>query len=157
MNIYKIIFLWICGLLVGLFSYTHAASTSKWANDPIFILDQFWRDVNSWDRIQDTALNDFNPNKWQYAWEYRIANTFDELRQQIAPYIQWIVYIGLSLAIIGIIYNGFLMVIKPAGVESWDNGKVKERLIKIVTWVFLLTWFYVIIQTILAIISYVLK
>lgn len=151
-------FFWLCGMCILFWGYVNGQNTgSKRANSPIFLLDQFWRDVNSGDRIQDTALNDFNPNQWQYASEYRIANTFDALRIQIAPYIQWIMYIGLSLAIIGIIYNGFLMVMKPAGVDSWENSKVKSRLLNIVTWVFLLTGFYVIIQAILAIISYLLK
>lgn len=158
MNLYKILFLWICGMFIWLLGNSYWENTgSKWANSPIFLLDQFWHDVNSWDRIQDTALNDFNPNQWQYASEYRIANTFDALRIQIAPYIQWVMYIWLSLAIIGIVYNGFLMVVKPAWVTSWESSKVKSRLLNIVNWVFLLTGFYVIIQAILAIISYVLK
>ena len=88
-------------------------TSTKWTNNPIYIVDQFGQDVNEDTRIQDTALNDINPNQGQYPSKYRIANAFDSIRIQIAPYLQRIMYIGLSLAVIGIIYNGFLMVTKP--------------------------------------------
>ena len=156
MNLYKLIILWIYSVILLFNGYMNAQNTStKWTNNPIYIVDQFGQDVNEDTRIQDTALNDINPNQGQYPSEYRIANAFDSIRIQIAPYLQRIMYIGLSLAVIGIIYNGFLMVTKPVW-SDWDTWKVKERLIKIVTWVFLLTWFYVIIQVILAIIDYII-
>lgn len=167
MNLYKIVFLWIIGF-ISIFSFSIYAqswgtnnswntySSSKRANNPIRILDNLGQDMNEDYRIHDNAFNDINPNQWQYPSQYRIANAFDALRIQIAPYLQWIMYIGLSLAVIGIIYNGFLMVTKPVGADG-DNAQVKKRLMNIVKWVFLLTGFYVIIQFILSIISYILQ
>ncbi len=157
MNLYKTIFLWIIGIVISLSGYTYAQNTgSKRVENPIMMMDSFAQGINSWTRIQDNALNDFNPNQWQYASEYKITNTFDSIRQQIAPYIQWTMYLGLSIAVIGIIYNGFLMVTKPVGSDG-DSWKVKSRLTNIIIWVFLLTGFYVIIQTILGLIAYMLQ
>ena len=155
MNLYKIIIICTLGILASLWYNYAQNTTSQWAENPIRQLDNFAHEVNSDTRIQDTAFNDFNPNQGQYASEYKLANALDALRIQIAPYSQWVMYIGLSLAVIGIIYNGFLMVTKPVGADG-DTWKVKDRLIKIVTGVFLLTGFYVIIQVILAAIAYIL-
>ena len=62
------------------------------AKDPIRNLDSFGNKVNE-DRVLDNALNDFDPNRGMYEESFRISNSVDDLRQQIQPYIQWIVYI----------------------------------------------------------------
>lgn len=155
MNLYKVMILWVYSIIISFWSL-FAQNSKRTTNHPIILIDSVAHSINSWDRIQDTALNDINPNQGQYASEYRITNAFDAIRIQIAPYIQWTIYIGLSLAVIGIVYNWFLMVTKPAGTDG-DTSKVKERLIKIIKGVFLLTGFYVIIQFILAIIGYILQ
>lgn len=155
MNLYKIIIICTLSVFVSLWYNYAQNTTSQWAENPIHLLDHFANEVNSDTRIQDTAVNDINPNQGQYAKEYVITNALDAIRIQIAPYIQWVMYIGLSLAVIGIIYNGFLMVTQPVWSDG-DTWKVKDRLIKIVKGVFLLTGFYVIIQVILAAIAYIL-
>lgn len=148
---------WIISIftMIFLLGYSHATGTIR-DDDPIRMIDKAAQQVNYGDRIQDTAFNDTSDIQWQYASEYKISNTLDSLRIQIAPYLQWTMYIGLSLAVIGIIYNGFLMVTKPLWADG-DSDKVKKRIINIVTWVFILTGFYVIIQLILAIIGYIIK
>ncbi|MBU1757710.1 hypothetical protein KKG31_00740 [Patescibacteria group bacterium] len=62
----------------------------------------------------------------------------DYLRKNIGPYLQWAVYIGLTMAVILIIYNGLLMVTNSLHKEG-DMEKVKKRLINIVIGVLLLT------------------
>jgi hypothetical protein len=94
------------------------------------MLDNFANKVNEKDRIQDTALNDITDKQGQYSSEFKISNTADSIRIQIAPYIQRTIYIGLSLAVIAIIYNGFLMVTNSVG-EDGTLDKVKKRLINI--------------------------
>lgn len=135
-----------------------ASSRSSYWNTPLTILDGVAARVNSSEngRIQDNALNDITSLQWQYASEYKITNTLDALRVQITPYLQWIMYIGLSIAVILIIYNGFLMV--TDGLHGSGNFEAtKKRLINIALGVWLLTGFYVIITLILAIVSYILQ
>ncbi len=143
-------------IFIGFLGWFGYATGTVRDDDPIRMIDKVAQAVNYWDRIQDTAINDTTNIQWQYASEYKITNTLDSLRIQIAPYLQWTMYIGLSLAVIGIIYNGFLMVTKPLWSDG-SNDKVKNRIMNIVTWVFILTWFYIIIQIILAIISYIIQ
>jgi hypothetical protein len=65
-------------------------------------------------------------------------------------------YIGLSLAVLGIIYNWFLMVTNSIH-GNGTSEKVKSRIMNISIGVWLLTGFYVIIQLLLATISYILQ
>ncbi len=151
-TLYIIMFLWssISVIYAGTW-----ISTSQRQGNPMQMLDNFANKVNKNDRIQDTALNDISNIQWQYASEFKITNTLDSIRIQIAPYIQRAMYIGLSLATLGIIYNGFLMVTNSIH-WNWTNELVKQRIEKIAIWVWLLTWFYAIIQLLLAAISYLL-
>ncbi len=130
-------------------------STSQRQGNPMQMLDNFANKVNQEDRIQDTAFNDTTNLNWRY-WDYKISSTLDDIRVQMAPYIQRTMYIGLSLAVLGIIYNGFLMVTNSIH-GNGTSEKVKSRIINISIGVWLLTWFYVIIQLLLASISYILK
>lgn len=159
MNITKKITIYIIGFLLFSTNILYAttwSSTSERQWNPMQMLDNFANKVNKEDRIQDTALNDISNIQWQYASEYKISNTLDSIRIQIAPYIQWVMYIWLSLAVLGIIYNGFLMVTNSIH-GNGTSEKVKSRIINISIGVGLLTGFYVIIQILLATISYILK
>jgi hypothetical protein len=153
LTLYIIIFLWVS---INFIYAEQWVSTSKRQGNPMQMLDNFAHKVNKEDRIQDTALNDISNIQWQYASEYKITNTLDSIRIQIAPYIQWTMYIWLSLAVLWIIYNGFLMVTNSIH-ENGTSEKVKNRIINICIGVGLLTWFYIIIQLLLASISYILK
>ena len=116
------------------------------------VLDNFASEVNQWEEIQETALNNVSDKQWSYQSQYKIANTLDYLRNNIAPYLQWAVYIWLVLAVILIIYNWLLMVTNSFHGE-WDMAKVKKRLINITIWVLLLTWFYAIIKIVVWLIN----
>ena len=143
-------------LLIGSSIIYVSAETSQRQGNPMQMLDNFAYDVNEWQRIQENALNDITDIQWQYEARYKIANTLDSIRMQMAPYIQRTMYIGLSIAVLGIIYNGFLMVTNSIH-GNGTSEKVKSRIINISIGVWLLTWFYVIIQLLLATISYVLQ
>lgn len=159
MNLYKQGILHILLFIaIGIFAWSpliYGAWLSRQWN-PMEMLDNFWRAVNDGDRVQETALNDTTDKQWQYSAEFKLANTLDAIRIQIAPYLQWIIYIGLSLAVLGIIYNGFLMVTDNLH-GNGTNDKVKKRMINIGLGVWILSWFYVLIQILLAFISYILK
>jgi hypothetical protein len=74
------------------------------------ILDSVASQANTDYSIQETALNSATDQMGGYQKQYKISNTLDYLRTNIAPYLQRMVYIGLVVAVILIIYNGFLMV-----------------------------------------------
>ncbi len=127
------------------------AVEEKWrwnyGSDPIRILDKVVANAND-DRayaVQDTALDGVTAAPGRY----RIYNTLQRIRQNIAPYLQRTVYIWLTTAVILLIFNGLKMV------TTWihDAGKfesIKKNLINIVIGVLLLTGFYVIFKLIIA-------
>lgn len=131
-------------------------NSRRWGWDPIQLMDEFNHGIRRDGELRYTALDDINPSQWTYAYPYRITNTFDAIRQQIHPYIQWIFYLGLSFGVIGIVYNGFLMVTKPFGSDG-DLEKVKGRIMSIVKWVMILSGVYLIIQALLSVIAYILS
>jgi hypothetical protein len=75
----------------------------------------------------------------------RIANGTVLLIEAISPYIQWIIFFGMSLSVIMIIYNGFLIVTDPGG----DKTKsAKENIKNIVLGVLVLGGFYFIMRVV---------
>ncbi|MEI7562737.1 MAG: hypothetical protein WCJ39_03315 [bacterium] len=74
------------------------------------------------------------------------------MKNNISPYIQWAVYIGLSLAGILLIYNGFLMVTHSIH-GSGDISKLKKNIMYIMIGVILLTGFYFIIRLVASLMS----
>lgn len=124
-------------------------------SSPIQILDQVVDDANDWwryDNIQDTRLDWVNSIQWEYEAQYRISNTLDRIRNNIVDYLQWIVFIWLSLATVLIIYNGFMLVTHWVH-GQWDISKFKQNMINISIWVLLLLWFYFVIEIILALVT----
>ncbi len=153
--VYVIVVCMICIGCAAIFSTTLQAQnlTRDWHN-AFTLLDDVARETNAWTRIQETALNDISNIQWQYASEFKIANTLDSIRMQISPYLQWIMYLWLSWAVIGLIYNGFMLVTSPVWWE--DNANIKTRITNIIKGVIVLTGFYVIIKLMLVAIDYVL-
>lgn len=76
----------------------------------------------------------------------RLANGAWILVEAISPYVQWIVFIGMSLSVILIIYNWFLIL-----TNAWDDGqikKAKDNVTNILIWVLVLGWFYFILRVV---------
>jgi hypothetical protein len=90
--------------------FAQKTTWGEYGSDPTMILDKVVQESNKDYKIQQTALDGATDKQGSYQSQYKIANTLDRLRNNIAPYIQWVVYLGLSLAGILLIYNGFLMV-----------------------------------------------
>lgn len=133
-----------------LLSFAQEWTWGKYGNDPITILDNVKDQANEDYRIQDTALDSVTDLEWSYGG--KMANTLDWLRKNINPYIQWVVYIWLSTAVILLIYNWFLMVTNAVHQEG-EFDKVKKRFIYILVGVLLLTWFYFIIKLVVALLN----
>lgn len=124
----------------------------KYGTDPIKILDSVVGEANDEYKIQQTSLDDATSQQWAYASQYKIANTLDRFRNNINPYLQWTVYIGLAAAVILLIYNGFLMVTNSMH-KQWDMSKIKTNMINIAIGVIILTGFYFIIKLAVSIIN----
>ena len=142
-------------LLAGFSSmFTFAQNDSRWkyGANPIQILDTVVSDANDDYKIQQTALDGATDKQGAYASQYKIANTLDWLRNNINTYLQWMVYIGLSLAVILLIYNGLLMVTNAIHKE-WETAKIKKNIINIAIGVIILTWFYFIVKLAVALIN----
>ncbi len=148
--IYIILWLLACFSQVTVF----AQEWSRWSygRSPTEILETVVWEANKNGQIQETALDNITDKEWSFQAQYKIANTLDYLRVNIAPYLQWIVYIGMVAAVILIIYNGFLMVTHTVNSE-WDFSKTKKRLWYIFIGILLLTGFYAIIKLVVGLIN----
>lgn len=90
--------------------------------------------------------------QWWYARSFKITNTLDYIRNNLDPYIQRAIYVGLVLAVIAVIYLGFLLVTNAVHKE-WDWTKIKTKIWYVVMWVLLLGGFYFIIKVMVALIT----
>lgn len=142
----------ILSYVFSFFAVAQNSWESKYGSDPIRILDAVVGEANEEYQIQQTSLDDATSTQWAYASQYKIANTLDRFRNNINPYLQWTVYIGLSIAVILLIYNGFLMVTNVVH-KQWDISKIKTNIINIVIGVIILTGFYFIIKLAVSIIN----
>ncbi len=59
--------------------------------------------------MTESRLDRVNTNNQSFGASNRITNTLDALRDALGPYIQRIVFVSLSGAVILIIRNGFLL------------------------------------------------
>ncbi|HMS90865.1 MAG TPA: hypothetical protein PKC87_01465, partial [Candidatus Absconditabacterales bacterium] len=138
--------------VVPVFSFAQNENRGKYGENPIQILDNVVSEANDEYKIQQTALDSATDKQGAYASTYKIANTLDWLRNNINPYLQWAVYIGLSIAVILLIYNGFLMVTNSIHKEG-ETAKIKKNIINIAIGVIVLTGFYFIIKLAVSLIN----
>lgn len=115
----------------------------RWAS-PIQVFDNVVGKANQWhNKIQETALD----TAWDinYNWPYKITNTLEYLRQNIAPYIQWAVYIWFVASTAWLIICWFLLVTWWISKSGWFD-KVKWKIVNALLAVFVLSGFYLLIK-----------
>jgi len=127
-------------------------SRGDYETEPMQILEAVKDQANKDYKIQETALDNINDQEGGYDSDYKIANTLDYIRNNIYPYLQRAVYIGLSAAVILLIYNGFLLVTNAAH-KAGDLSKVKKNITYIAIGVLLLTGFYFILKVTVSLIT----
>ena len=142
----------------GLVNITNAQQDRWWdfGSDPISILDNIKDEANEEYKIQETALDTATDRQWSYQSSRKISNTLDYLRTHISTYLQRIVFVWLTLAVIWLIWNGLMMVLQPVN-KQWDMATVKKNIVNIAIWVIILTWFYAIIKIIVSVINMVFE
>jgi len=153
----------ITGLLsiafINLSSTTNAGNGSWWYywSDPVNILDNVKQAANEEYKIQDTAFDNIsNTTQWTANSSQKISNTLSYISNNVAQYLQRIVFWWLTLGVIWLIWNWLMMVTKSVN-KQWDMATVKKNIVNIWIWVIILTWFYAIISIMTALINMVFK
>ena len=145
--------LWVLMFLSQGFAIS--SSGTKWSNNPMNTLDTILDESNNWRyKIQRTRLDTVSDREGTFAGQYKISNTLAYYNKYISPYLQRAVYIWLALATVALIYMWFLMVTNWV-TWAWDLSKLKSKMIYVLIWVLLLTWFYAILKVVVAIMNMV--
>jgi len=141
-------------------SHTWEDSRSFIEHNPVQLVDTIYGEANkkSSEEVQNTDLDVVSSNACSEVpagGTYTISKTLCNLKQLSKDYIQYIMYIWLTVASILIIRNWFKIV------TSSDREKqistFKKNLTYIVIWVVLLIWFYYIIDLFVSMVNLVLE
>ena len=129
-------------------------------DNPVNLLNTIYGEANknSSEQVQNTDLDYVNSSSCSEVpagSTYTISRTLCNLKKLSKDYIQYIMYIWLTIASILIIRNWFKVV------TSSDREKqistFKKNLTYIVIWVVLLIWFYYIIDLFVSMVNLVLE
>lgn len=129
-----------------------AQQRGSYGSNPIDIIGKVVENSNEEYGIQDSPLERVDENQWAYPLAYRMTNTLDSVRINIAIYIQWAIFVGLSLAVLGLIIIGFNMVTNTITSQG-TMDKVKKWVKSIIIGVVIITWFYAFLRLIIAVIN----
>jgi len=124
-------------------------------DSPREMLDIVVYKANSDMQIQETAMDGITShgtaaNCPANAW--RITRTLCWVKENIHPYIQWIVYAWLSLSILLLIRNGFLLVTNTVHGSAPD---IKKRILYIGVGIVILTGFYYLIDLFMIVFAFI--
>lgn len=146
---------WSFLLLIGI-SPIHAQEISNTrvgrGDSPEEIVNTIADKANEDLKIQDTRFNTINNKQGGYGADYQITNTLEWIRKNIQPYLQWILYIGLTGATILLIWNGFRLVTNSA-ISWWDMKTVKGNIKTLLIGVIIMTSFLAIIKLVMAVMN----
>lgn len=133
----------LLGCLVGGFFGVTLADKDDWSNDidcgaggsrkcydsqskPMDVLNDL---VQNEDEI-GTELDVVERSQGGFGLQHlKLSDTFDSIRQNIDVYLQWMAFLGLTFAVILVIYNGLRLMFTPLSPEQ--AGIVKKRIIYI--------------------------
>lgn len=113
---------------------------------PIEIVDKIVELENGDSNIVKTKLDQVT-QLWTFGAENKVSGTLDSIRINLANYLEWFVFIGLTVAVILIIYNGLLLVMNP--VSGDDLKKIQKRMLYIILWVLMMTGFYFVLKVLI--------
>ncbi len=144
---------WILSLNYSLAS----GSNSKWVNyegDPEQFVESVQSIANKDFHIQETKLDNITSRSiggGQRSSAFKITGTLEWIRMNIFPYIQWTVFIGLSIGAIMLIWNGFKLVTQSLSGEK--AAEVKKDIQSVLIGIVILTGFLAIIQLTLGVLN----
>lgn len=121
---------------------------------PLDIIEHIVDEAQGPFEIQNTKLNNINAKSSMisHAGKYKIAGTLDRIRVNIQPYLQWLVFLGLTIAVILLIWNGFLLVTNSA-IGRGDPKTAKENIKNIVLGVIIMSSFVALIKITVAVLN----
>jgi len=146
-----IIIIIIITFSIQYFSFGQQWSRWRQWREPFEIFENVAKETNKDLQIQENALNDVSASEWWYPLQYKISNTLSSIRNNISPYLDWLVYIWTAISIILIIYNWLLLVFGQFSEE--DHTKTIDKIKFIIIGVFILRWFWWILKIIMIIIN----
>lgn len=145
---------WAIFLLVSP-CYIEAAGTTNIFNwGATDLLDEIYKDQKKDDTVQETAIDHVNSvscNEPSVGDGFTISRTLCYIKQEMHNYLQYVVYIGLSAAVIFLIWNG-LKIITSSNKET-QMWEFKKNLKKLIIWVVILVAFYAIIEIFVSIVN----
>ena len=150
------------GIFVSLFIWSlYRVEAGSWwwfnYNDPVQVLDNVVDNANKnpSDDVQNTKMDKVTSrlNSCWIAGKYTFSNTLCFITNNLYYYLQYVVYIGLAMATIFLVWNWFQLV------TSADKQKqiwvFKKNLINIGVWVILIVAFYIIIDIFVSVVNLV--
>ncbi len=127
--------------------------------NPIGVLNAVKYNANKHkiEEVQQTQLDNISSNCndsiWWVSWRFTITKTICNIKSQMGSYLQYVIYIWLSLATILLIRNGFKLVTSK---DKWNQMKeFGKNIVKIIIWVILLISFYYILDVFVSVINFV--
>ncbi len=107
--------------------------------------------------IDTPADDDLNISSQAFGSTNRITNTLDQVREALDPFVQWMIFIWLSFAVILIIWNALKL--STSGVTGSDSDvkDIKGRIYNIIKGVVVITGAFLFIKLLLSAITYILK
>lgn len=143
-------------------SYTVSHNNSIFNQSSINVLKSFYTISNkkSSDRVQRTDLDNVSSRGCTEAIggvgiSFTITRTLCNIKGNIWDYLQYIMYIWLSVATILLIRNGFKLV--TSSDREKQMSTFKKNLIYIIIWVILLVAFYYIIDVFVSLVNLIEK
>lgn len=149
-------FVWLFAfvLLWLWWSFTYVDSSPF--SEPIKFLDNAYNKANKkGEEIQDTDLNQVtskgDTNTCSFLPQFTFSRTLCYIKNNIKNYLDYVLYIWLTAALILIIRNGFKLVIAQDGSKQMTT--FKKNMLYIAIWVILLIWFYYIIEIFVSVVN----
>ncbi len=113
-------------------------------SDPKSVLDELKTNQQN---ISKKTINEISQRQW-------IKDTLQGISEWISPYIDWGFFIAWTAALILLMYNGILLMIK-----SWTGAsevaKIKWRFMNIAIWVIIISSIYIILRVFVWFINYI--
>lgn len=147
----------LVGTLVLLVSpcFVEATGSSIFEGGATKLVDDIYRDQKrdsdtvqntSFDNVSSTACNELRVDE-----RFTIFKTLCYIKEELHNYLQYVIYIGLSAAVMLLIWNGFKLI--TASNREEQMKKFTTNLKYIIIWVILLVSFYAIIEIFVTIVN----
>lgn len=148
-----------CALGVFLFGWVFAGNQSRWqfGDSPDEILRSIKEKSDPYNMIETRLDDNLNTNSQAFGPTNRISNTLDQIRENLDPFVQRMVFIGLSGAVILIIWNAFSLSTSGVVGNDTQSKEIKDKIFNIAKWVVVITAAFFIIRLLLSAVSYILK